>query len=181
MENKEYNLTFLPLFEEDLNAIEDYLTNQLHSPSSAQKLVDDVEKAIINRSKNPLGYPAYPSLKKRQHPYYTITVRNFTIFYVVIGDTMEIRRILYKNGTRINYYKKASKNPFLRGNVLAFFLFSYPKSSLMASTVSACGCPSNFSRSELSTSSAPFAISAAMAVAKPTTASGVPASSSAFW
>lgn len=96
MENKPYNLSFLPLFEADLNAIVDYLTEQLHSPSSAQKLVDDVEKAIINRSKNPLGYPAYPSLKKRQHPYYTITVRNFTIFYVVIGDTMEVRRILYK-------------------------------------------------------------------------------------
>lgn len=29
------------------------------------------------------------------HPYYRIDVRNFAVFYVVINDTMEVRRLLY--------------------------------------------------------------------------------------
>lgn len=28
-------------------------------------------------------------------PYYRINVRNFSVFYVVIDDTMEVRRLLY--------------------------------------------------------------------------------------
>ncbi len=31
----------------------------------------------------------------KNHPYYRINVRNFSIFYVVIDNTMEVRRILY--------------------------------------------------------------------------------------
>ncbi|EPI49529.1 hypothetical protein HMPREF1576_01431 [Gardnerella pickettii JCP7719] len=31
----------------------------------------------------------------REHPYYRINVRNFSVFYVVIDDTMEVRRLLY--------------------------------------------------------------------------------------
>lgn len=31
----------------------------------------------------------------REHHYYRISVRNFSVFYVVIDDTMEVRRLLY--------------------------------------------------------------------------------------
>ena len=41
------------------------------------------------------AFEPYPSSRERQHPYYRIQVKNFTIFYVVIGDTMEVRRIIY--------------------------------------------------------------------------------------
>ena len=95
MENKPYQLSFLPLFEEDLNGIIDYISNTLHSPSAAERLVDDVELAILKRLETPLVFSPYPSVKKRQYPYYRINVRNFSIFYVVINNTMEVRRILY--------------------------------------------------------------------------------------
>ncbi|HEM4585416.1 TPA: type II toxin-antitoxin system RelE/ParE family toxin [Streptococcus suis] len=95
MENKHYELTFLPLFEQDLNEAVDYITNTLKSPQAALNLVDEVEKVIFERLKNPAGYAPFPTLKKRPYDYYTIKVRNFTIFYVLIDNTMEIRRILY--------------------------------------------------------------------------------------
>lgn len=95
MENKHYELTFLPLFEQDLNEAVDYITNTLNSPQAALNLVDEVEKAIFERLKNPSGYAPFPTLKKRPRDYYTIKVRNFTVFYVLIENTMEIRRILY--------------------------------------------------------------------------------------
>ncbi len=95
MENKDYKLTFLPIFEEDLNKIVDYITNELNNPEAAHKLVNDVEQAILERLYAPASFAIFSSKKKREHPYYRIYVRNFSIFYVVIDDTMEVRRILY--------------------------------------------------------------------------------------
>ena len=37
----------------------------------------------------------YPSIVDREHPYYQISVGNFTILYVVIGRVMEVRRFVY--------------------------------------------------------------------------------------
>lgn len=37
---KNYNLTFLPLFEEDLNQIVDYISLRLQNPMVALQLVD---------------------------------------------------------------------------------------------------------------------------------------------
>lgn len=92
---KPYKLSFLPLFEEDLNEIVDYITNHLHNPATALQLIDDVEIAINRRLEAPLSFAPYPSSKQRPHSYYRINVRNFSIFYVVLNDTMEVRRIIY--------------------------------------------------------------------------------------
>lgn len=95
MNKQTYKLTFLPLFEDDLLEITNYITNTLQNPSAAHRLVDDVELAIIKRLEMPLSYAPYQSSKLRKHPYYRINVRHFSVFYVVIDDTMEVRRLLY--------------------------------------------------------------------------------------
>lgn len=95
MQEKRYKLSFLPLFEQDLNEIVDYISIDLNNPKAARKLVDDIEKAILKRLETPLTYAPYESSKARKYPYYKIKVKNFLIFYVVIDDTMEVRRILY--------------------------------------------------------------------------------------
>ncbi len=46
MNEKHYKLRFLPLFEEDLNEIVDYITNRLKNPIAADALVSDVQTAI---------------------------------------------------------------------------------------------------------------------------------------
>ena len=95
MNEKYYKLRFLPLFEEDLNEIVDYITNRLKNPIAADALVSDVQTAIRNRLSCVKALEQYHSAKERQYPYYRITVRNYTIFYVVIDDVMEVRRIIY--------------------------------------------------------------------------------------
>ena len=95
MNEKHYKLRFLPLFEEDLNEIVDYITNRLKNPIAADALVSDVQTAIRNRLSCAEAFEQYHSAKERQYPYYRITVRNYTIFYVVIDDVMEVRRIIY--------------------------------------------------------------------------------------
>ena len=95
MNKQTFKLTFLPLFEEDLLEVTDYITNMLQNPSAAHRLIDDIELAIVKRLEMPLSFAPYQSSKIRNYPYYRINVRNFSIFYVVIDDTMEVRRLLY--------------------------------------------------------------------------------------
>ena len=95
MNKQTFKLTFLPLFEEDLLEVTDYITSTLQNPSAAHRLVDDIELAIVKRLEMPLSFSPYHSSKIRNHPYYRTNVRNFSIFYVVIDDTVEVRRLLY--------------------------------------------------------------------------------------
>ncbi len=93
--DKAFTLRYLPLFEEDLLAVRDYIAFNLHNPSAALRLVEDTEKAILKRLGNPLGFQPYPSTRDRRHPYYHIQIRNYMGLYVVIGDIMEVRRFVY--------------------------------------------------------------------------------------
>ena len=95
MESKHYKLRFLPLFAEDLGEIVDYISNKLQNPAAADELVDLIQNAIRERSTCAEAFEPYHSLKERQYLYYRIYVKNYTIFYVVIGDVMEVRRIIY--------------------------------------------------------------------------------------
>ena len=93
--DKEYILRYLPLFEQDLMAARDYIAVDLQNPIAAMRLVVDTETAILKRLKNPLGFEPYHSKKDRKYPYYRIYIRNFTVFYVVIENVMEVRRFVY--------------------------------------------------------------------------------------
>ena len=102
MDIGKYKLSILPLFEEDLNEIVDYIALQLENPIAAQALADDVERALIERTACAESFEPYHSKFQRELPYYSIYVRNYVIYYVVKGDTMEVRRILYKGRDREN-------------------------------------------------------------------------------
>ena len=95
MGGKTYKLRFLPLFEEDLNGIVDYIAFELQNPIAAEGLVNAVQQAIEERLPFAESFEPYRSARERKYPYYRIPVKNYTVFYVVIGDTMEVRRILY--------------------------------------------------------------------------------------
>ena len=87
MKNEKYKLRYLPLFEQDLIQTISYITNVLKNTDAAEKLVNDIEDAIQERLEYPLAFEPFPS-KKRDYLYYRI-------YYVVIGDVMEVRRFLY--------------------------------------------------------------------------------------
>ena len=90
-----FTVSYLPIFDADLADVWDYITFKLKNPSAADKLMADVEEAILERLKMPTSFQQYHSKKEREHPYYRIEVRNYNVWYVVIDDTMEIRRFLY--------------------------------------------------------------------------------------
>ena len=92
-----YSLRYLPHYERDLNAIVDYIVFKLHNPEGAINLVTRIENAILERLNCPLSFEPFQSIRKRKNPYYRIYVDNFTVYYVVIEDVMEVRRLLYNS------------------------------------------------------------------------------------
>ena len=95
MEQKKYELRYLPIFSADLTEAVMYISNVLHNPQAAERLVSDTEKAILERLNSPLSHQPYQSVRKRKHTYYRINIRNFSVFYVVIDNIMEVRRFIY--------------------------------------------------------------------------------------
>lgn len=95
MTEENYKLRYLPLFWEDLQGIVDYLQNTLKSPMAAQSFVERVEQGIFDHLENPTIAALYPSIYKRKHPYYWFPVGNYMVFYVIIGNVMEVRRCLF--------------------------------------------------------------------------------------
>ena len=102
MNGKRYELSILPLFEDDLNEIVDYITCRLRNPQAAENLIDEVERAIDERLDCAGSFEPYRSNRERRYPYYLIQVKNYTIFYVAVGNTMEVRRIIYSRRTLQN-------------------------------------------------------------------------------
>ncbi len=96
METDKYSLRYIPGFETDLHEIIEYIAVKLNNPDAAFKLIDKIDKAITDRLNYPLSFQPFPSNRKRKHQYYPIYVDNFTVYYVVIDNVMEFRRILYK-------------------------------------------------------------------------------------
>ena len=91
MANNKYSIRYTPTFVKQFNNILSYFIQKLNNKIAAENFYNEVIQEIENRSIN----PEYIGNKKRKNAYYRIYVKNYTIFYVVINHTMEIRRILY--------------------------------------------------------------------------------------
>jgi len=93
---RNYKLVFLPLVEEDLTEIVLYISHQLQNPTSAMHVMSRIRDAIFERSLAPESFQKYDSAKNRSDTYYRINIgKSYSVFYVVKGKTMEVRRILY--------------------------------------------------------------------------------------
>jgi len=97
MLESKYTLQYLPKYAEDLNEIIDYIVHKLHSPENAINLVNKIEIAILERAYYPLSFESFKSNRIRKHQYYRIYIDNFVVYYVVIDEIMEVRRVLYKS------------------------------------------------------------------------------------
>ena len=102
MVQKQYKLSYLPIFYDDLLKAINYITLKLKNERAAEELINLTEMVIRERLNAPESFEKYQSMKERKYPYYRIYVKNYIIFYVVIPDkidssiaTMEIRRFIY--------------------------------------------------------------------------------------
>lgn len=92
---QKYKLRTLIDFEKDLDGVLEYITFELGNPNAALELIEELDKAVYKRLDMPLSFERYYSKKERADPYYRIRVKNYVVYYVVIGDVVELRRFLY--------------------------------------------------------------------------------------
>lgn len=92
---KKYSLRYLPIARQDLQEIVDYINGTLQNPIAAESTLSKIEAAILERLKSPESFAVWKSKKPRDYPYRRINVGSYSVWYVVIDDVMEIRRVLY--------------------------------------------------------------------------------------
>ena len=95
MANKKYEIRYLPTFISQFNNILYYITYELKNKIAADNFYNEIVKQIEIRSNSPESYEVFRTLKDEKIKYYKINVKNYTIFYVVKNNVMEIRRIYY--------------------------------------------------------------------------------------
>ena len=100
MKDFNYDLRYLPSFYKDLEDKVIYIAEKLQNPQAANELIEEVERAILERQQNAEAFERYYSVHERRYPYYRIYVKNYVVYYVVISDKgqnkiMEVRRFLY--------------------------------------------------------------------------------------
>lgn len=65
------------------------------SPDAALKYYDFLVEEIASLSKMPERCPKPKDLALAAKGYRYLIIKNYLVFYVVVGDTVQIRRILY--------------------------------------------------------------------------------------
>ena len=91
MEN--YKIKIFPRAKQDMEEVIDYL-NTL-SPDVSLKYYDLLVEEIAGLSQMPERCPRPKDLALAARGYRYLIVKNYLVFYVIAGDTVQIRRILY--------------------------------------------------------------------------------------
>lgn len=95
MANKKYEIKYLPTFISQFNNILYYITYELKNKIAADNFYSEVVKQIEIRSEAPESYKVFKTIRNEEIKYYKINVKNYSIFYVVKDNIIEIRRIYY--------------------------------------------------------------------------------------
>ena len=95
MENHKYEIRYTSTFINQFNNILKYFVNKLNNKIAAENFYKKVVREIEKRSESPESYKKYSEIKKRKNAYYRIYVNNYTIFYIVKDNAMELRKIIY--------------------------------------------------------------------------------------
>ena len=93
-----YKIKIFPTAKQDMEDVIAYL-NTL-SPDAALRYYDLLVEEIASLAKMPERCPRPKDLALAAKGYRYLLVKNYLVFYVVVGDTVQIRRILY---ARRNY------------------------------------------------------------------------------
>lgn len=90
---EKYNIKIFPLAKQDLLDIIDYL-NTL-SLQAAIRQYDSIIEKIGSLTDMPNRCPMIKLPQLRQRGYRVLIVDNYSVFFIVNGNTVEVRRILY--------------------------------------------------------------------------------------
>jgi toxin ParE1/3/4 len=90
---KKFKINYLPIAEQDLTDIIEYIMND--DPPSAIAMLNRFDEAISVLELFPYSGTVPNDIRLQSLNYRLLIVENYLVFYVVIDGTVEIRRILH--------------------------------------------------------------------------------------
>lgn len=90
---KHYKLKILPAAQQDMQEIAGYVKTL--SPDAALRLYDDIVEGIESLAEIPMRCALLKTPELRIKGYRGLHVKNYIVFFVILDDTVQIRRILY--------------------------------------------------------------------------------------
>lgn len=92
---EKYNITYNKLFLVDVSETFKYIKDILCSKRSAANFINNMEKCIINIQTMPNAYKVFTKSNKLKTEVRSATFNNYTIFYIIKGNSVELYRLLY--------------------------------------------------------------------------------------
>ncbi len=92
-----YEITYLPIAEQDIAEIIIYISNQLKAPKAAIELLDAFDHSIMLLQEFPYTHKIYRLTKPLEEEYRLLPIQNYAVFYVVRerDKIVEIHRVVY--------------------------------------------------------------------------------------
>jgi len=91
----EYIMKYLPQALSDLNDILDYIIHELKNPIAADNFADEFDEKTGSLTQHPFIGALYKLNHKFDYEYRQLFVGNYTVFYAVIGNVVEVHRVIY--------------------------------------------------------------------------------------
>ena len=95
MENNKYVVKVSPKAVEDLDEIYKYISESLHNPDAAGKLMNKIESGIKRLNIFPFSCELTTDEILRDRGYRKLIVENYIVFYLIRNKNVLIMRVLY--------------------------------------------------------------------------------------
>ena len=91
---KKYKIKYSELFYEDLGLIVQHILDKTKSVKIARQFYENVLACVDERT---FGADSYETFQPYEDApdYYRIYFGNYTVFYIIADDTMDVRRMLW--------------------------------------------------------------------------------------
>ncbi len=92
-----YKLEFLPVAQQDMVKIVQYISKELINPTAAERLAEELISTVDGILTFPYANPHYIPLRPLAHEYRKLLVQNYLIFYWVDEKNrlVTVARVLY--------------------------------------------------------------------------------------
>ena len=92
---KQYEILISDKASKDMDDIYEYITEKLLAPIAATRQYNRIADAILSLEEMPERIKVMNSKPERSIGLRPLIVDNYTVFYVIKGDTVNISRVLY--------------------------------------------------------------------------------------
>lgn len=90
-----YKIEYLPIALTDLKSIIDYISFTLNNKKAALDFIDALDHSISRLQSLPYSCKIYQTQSSTNSEYRGLPIKNYLVFYVILKNTVEIRRIVY--------------------------------------------------------------------------------------